>query len=64
LCSVKSSRDLQMQFAAVAHLAEGLNHETWLPLNVEKCVLCLVSTLSQPVSVIAVDFVLENADKI
>jgi hypothetical protein len=40
VCSVKPSRDLQMQFAAAARFAEGLNHERLLALKV---VLTLLS---------------------
>jgi hypothetical protein len=35
LCLLKTSRDLQMLFAAVAHLVEGLNHETLLTLKLQ-----------------------------
>jgi hypothetical protein len=35
LCLLKMSRDLQMMFAAVTHLAEGLSLEALLTLMVE-----------------------------
>jgi hypothetical protein len=58
LCLLKTSRDLQILFAAVTHLAEGLSLETLLTLKVEKSLICLVGT-RRP----TVNFVIENVDK-
>jgi hypothetical protein len=44
LCLLKTSRDLQMLFAAVTHLVEGLSLEPVLTLKVEKAVTCIVDT--------------------
>jgi hypothetical protein len=41
---LKMSRDLQMLFAAVTHLVEGLSFKTLLTFKVEKSVICLVCT--------------------
>jgi hypothetical protein len=37
---LKMSRDLQMLFAAITHLVEGLSIETFLTLKVEKSLIC------------------------
>jgi hypothetical protein len=52
LCLLKTSRDLQMLFAAVTHLVEGLNLETLLTLKVENSLICLVGTRRPTVSII------------
>jgi hypothetical protein len=44
VCLLKSSSDLQMLFAAVTHLVEGLSLETLLTLKVKKSLICLVGT--------------------
>jgi hypothetical protein len=49
---LKTSRDLQMLFAAVMHLVNGLNLETLLMLRVEKSLICLVGTWRQTMSII------------
>jgi hypothetical protein len=41
---MKKSRDLQILFAAVTHLVEGLSFQTLLTLKMEKSVICLVGT--------------------
>jgi hypothetical protein len=38
---LKTSIDLQMEFAAVTHLVEGLSLEALLTLMVEKSIICL-----------------------
>jgi hypothetical protein len=43
---LKTSRDLQMMFAAVMHLVEGLSSETLLTLRVEKSLFFLVGARS------------------
>jgi hypothetical protein len=45
LCLLKMSGDFQMLFPAVTPLAEGLNLETLLTLNVGKPLTCFVRTL-------------------
>jgi hypothetical protein len=44
LCLLKTSRDLQILFAAVKNLVEELILETLLTLKVEKPPICLVVT--------------------
>jgi hypothetical protein len=39
VCLLKTSRDWQMLFAAVTHLAEGLSLKTLLTLKAEKSVI-------------------------
>jgi hypothetical protein len=51
VCLLKTSRDLQMLFAAVTHLVEGLSLETVLALKVGKSLICLVGTRSPTVSI-------------
>jgi hypothetical protein len=43
-CLLKISKNLQMLFAALTHLNEGLSLETPLAVNVEKYLMCLVGT--------------------
>jgi hypothetical protein len=50
-CLFKTFRDLQMLFAPVTRLAEGLSLETLLTLKVEKSIICLVGTRRPTVSV-------------
>jgi hypothetical protein len=52
---LKTSRDLQMLFAAVIHLAEG---EALLALKVEKSLICLVGTRRPTVSTIEEQLIL------
>jgi hypothetical protein len=44
---LKTSPDLQMLFAAVTRLPEGLSLETILTLKVEKSLICLVGAGDQ-----------------
>jgi hypothetical protein len=49
---LKTSRDLQMLFAAVTHFVEGIGSEALLTLKVEKSLLCLVGARRPTVSII------------
>jgi hypothetical protein len=49
---LKTSRDLQMSFAAVTHRVEGLSLDTLLTKKVEKSLVCLVGTRRLTVSII------------
>jgi hypothetical protein len=51
LCVLKTPRDLQMLFAAVTHLVEGLSLETLLTLKPEKSLICLVGTWRSIISI-------------
>jgi hypothetical protein len=55
---LKTSRNLQMMFAAVADLDERLSLETLFALKVEKYVICLVGTWRPEVSIIEQQFLL------
>jgi hypothetical protein len=50
LSLLKTSRDLQMLFAAVTHIVEGPSLDTLLVLKVEKPLICLVGTRRPTVS--------------
>jgi hypothetical protein len=66
VCLLKTSGDLQMLFAAMTHLVEGLSLETLLTLNVEKSLIFLVGIWRPKVSIIrrpTFNSVLENANK-
>jgi hypothetical protein len=52
LCLLKTSWDLQILFAAVTHLAEGLTLETLLTLKVQISLIGLVGTRRPTVSII------------
>jgi hypothetical protein len=52
LCLLETSRDLQMLFAAVTRLVEGLSLETLLMLKVGKSLICLLGTRRPDVSII------------
>jgi hypothetical protein len=52
LCLLKTSRDLQMWFAAVTHLVEELNLETLLTVKVEKSLIYSVGTRRPAASII------------
>jgi hypothetical protein len=61
VCLLKTSRDLQMLFAAVTHLVEGLSLEALLALKMEK-----FSGYTETNSIhnrTTVEIVLENANK-
>jgi hypothetical protein len=45
VCLQKMSSDLQMLFAAVTHLVEGLSLETLRTLKVEKSLICSIILL-------------------
>jgi hypothetical protein len=49
---LKTSKDLQMLFAAVTHLVEELSLETLLALKLEKSLICLVGTRRPTASII------------
>jgi hypothetical protein len=62
---LKMSRDLQMLFAAITHLVEGLSLETYFTLKVEKSLICFESICKPTVSNrIKVNLVLENINKL
>jgi hypothetical protein len=46
------SRDLQMLFAAITHLVEGLSLETFLTLKVEKSLIFFAGIYKPTVSII------------
>jgi hypothetical protein len=52
LCLLKTSRDLQMLFAAVTRLVEELSLETLLMLKVKKSLICLVDIRRQTIFII------------
>jgi hypothetical protein len=52
LCLLKTSRDLQMFFASMTHLVEGLSLETLLTLKVEQSLICLMDARKPTVSII------------
>jgi hypothetical protein len=58
VCLLKTSRDLQMLFAAMAHFDKGLTLETLLTLRVEKSLICLVDTRRPTASIIEETFIL------
>jgi hypothetical protein len=49
---LKMSRDLQMLFAAITHLVEGLSLETFFTLKVEKSLSCFAGICRPTVSII------------
>jgi hypothetical protein len=52
VCSVKTSRDVQMTCASVTHLDVVLSLETLLILKVEKSLICLMGTPRATISLI------------
>jgi hypothetical protein len=55
---LKMSRDLQMLFAAITHLVEGLSLETFLTLKVEKSLICFAGIYNPTVSIIEQQLIL------
>jgi hypothetical protein len=55
---LKMSRDLQMLFAAITHLVEGLSLETFFTLKVEKSLICFAGICKLTVSIIEKQLVL------
>jgi hypothetical protein len=66
LCLLKTSRDLQISFAAVMHLVEALSQETLLTVKLGKPLICLVGTLSPNdiLNIIKAGFVLQNVNNL
>jgi hypothetical protein len=55
---LKMSRDLQMLFAGITHLVEGLSLDTFLTLKVEESLICFGGTCKLAVSIIEQQFIL------
>jgi hypothetical protein len=55
---LKMSRNLQMLFAAITHLVEGLSLETFFTLKVEKSLICFIGICKPTVSIIEQQLIL------
>jgi hypothetical protein len=55
---LKMSRDLQMLFAAITHLVEGLSLETFFTLKVEKSLICFAGIYRPTLSIIEQQLIL------
>jgi hypothetical protein len=55
---LKMSRDLQMLFAAITRLVEGLSLETFWTLKMEKSLICFAGTCKPTVSIIEQQLIL------
>jgi hypothetical protein len=55
---LKMSRDLQMLFAVITHLAEGLSLNIFFTLKVEKSLICFAGICKPTVSIIEQQLIL------